>query len=77
MPSAFTWPGARELLIRPIDRTVYLVPPYVLDPALSALLAERVMATLDEVLPESSTMLIADLNQLLHEREAGARLDVA
>lgn len=38
---------ARELLIRPIGRTVYLMPPYVLDDALAAWLAQRVMATLD------------------------------
>jgi adenosylmethionine-8-amino-7-oxononanoate aminotransferase len=39
----------RELLIRPIGRTVYLLPPYVLDDALSRWLAERVIATLDAV----------------------------
>jgi len=38
-----------ELLIRPIGRTVYLLPPYVLDDALSQWLAERVIATLDAV----------------------------
>ena len=37
------------LLIRPIGRTVYLMPPYLLDDALSAWLAERVRATLDAV----------------------------
>jgi adenosylmethionine-8-amino-7-oxononanoate aminotransferase len=36
------------LLIRPIGRTVYLLPPYVLDDALSTWLAERVGATLDD-----------------------------
>ena len=40
----------RELMIRPIGRTVYLMPPYVLDDELSAWLAGRVMATLDDVL---------------------------
>ncbi|MDM0072365.1 adenosylmethionine--8-amino-7-oxononanoate transaminase [Variovorax sp. J31P207] len=40
---------ARELLIRPIGRTVYLMPPYVLDDELAAWLAQRVMATLDAV----------------------------
>ncbi|WP_298236299.1 adenosylmethionine--8-amino-7-oxononanoate transaminase [uncultured Azohydromonas sp.] len=40
----------RELLIRPIGRTVYLMPPYVLDEALSAWLAQRVQATLTDVL---------------------------
>ena len=38
---------ARELLIRPIGRTVYLMPPYVLDDELAPWLAQRVMATLD------------------------------
>lgn len=42
---------ARELLIRPIGRTVYLMPPYVLDEALVQFLAQAVRATLDEVLP--------------------------
>jgi adenosylmethionine-8-amino-7-oxononanoate aminotransferase len=37
-------------MIRPIGRTVYLMPPYVLDDELSAWLAGRVMATLDDVL---------------------------
>ncbi|MGH8629853.1 MAG: adenosylmethionine--8-amino-7-oxononanoate transaminase, partial [Burkholderiales bacterium] len=44
---------AHELLIRPIGRTVYLMPPYLLDDALSAWLAGRVMATLDDVLNQS------------------------
>jgi adenosylmethionine-8-amino-7-oxononanoate aminotransferase len=47
---------ARELLIRPIGRTVYLMPPYVLDDELSAWLAGQLLATLDDVLrqtPES------------------------
>ena len=43
-----------ELLIRPIGRTVYLMPPYVLDDALSAWLARQVKATLDEVLQENT-----------------------
>ncbi|HWI10000.1 MAG TPA: aminotransferase class III-fold pyridoxal phosphate-dependent enzyme, partial [Burkholderiaceae bacterium] len=38
-----------ELLIRPIGRTVYLLPPYVLDDALSYWLGERVLATLAAV----------------------------
>jgi adenosylmethionine-8-amino-7-oxononanoate aminotransferase len=42
----------RELLIRPIGRSVYLLPPYVLDAELSAWLAERLLATLDAVLNE-------------------------
>ncbi len=43
----------RELLIRPIGGTVYLMPPYVLDDELSPWLAGRVMATLDDVLNQS------------------------
>ena len=43
----------RELLIRPIGRTVYLMPPYVLDDALSHWLAERLLATLNDVLNQS------------------------
>jgi len=42
-----------ELLIRPIGRTVYLMPPYLLDQALSQWLAGRVAATLDDVLNQS------------------------
>ncbi|HSV61254.1 MAG TPA: adenosylmethionine--8-amino-7-oxononanoate transaminase [Variovorax sp.] len=38
-----------ELLIRPIGRTVYLMPPYVLDDELAAWLAQRVTQTLDAV----------------------------
>lgn len=44
----------RELLIRPIGRSVYLLPPYVLNEALSAWLAQQLCATLDDVLCESS-----------------------
>jgi adenosylmethionine-8-amino-7-oxononanoate aminotransferase len=46
---------AHELLIRPIGRTVYLLPPYVLDDALSRWLGERVIATLDAVTTASSS----------------------
>ncbi|MEW6560829.1 MAG: adenosylmethionine--8-amino-7-oxononanoate transaminase [Pseudomonadota bacterium] len=50
-PERFHLAGrARELLIRPIGRTVYLMPPYVLDAALSAWLARQLRATLDDVL---------------------------
>lgn len=42
---------AQELLIRPIGRSVYLMPPYVLDEALADWLAQRVRATLDAVVP--------------------------
>ena len=44
---------ARELLIRPIGRTVYLLPPYLLDDDLSPWLARQVMATLDDVLNQA------------------------
>jgi len=43
---------ARELLIRPIGCTVYLMPPYVLDASLSRWLAAQVRATLDDVLQQ-------------------------
>ena len=46
---------AQELLIRPIGRTVYLMPPYVLDDALSTWLATRVCTTLNTVLAEKSS----------------------
>lgn len=39
-----------ELLIRPIGRTVYLMPPYLLTDHHAAWLAERTAATLDHVL---------------------------
>lgn len=45
---------ARELLIRPIGRTVYLMPPYVLNASLSNWLAEQVRATLDDVLQQEN-----------------------
>lgn len=50
---------ARELLIRPIGRTVYLMPPYVLTPELSQWLAQALMATLNDVLnqtPENAAL---------------------
>jgi adenosylmethionine-8-amino-7-oxononanoate aminotransferase len=40
---------ARELLIRPIGHTVYVMPPYLLPPAQYAWLAEQTLATLDDV----------------------------
>lgn len=39
----------RELLIRPIGRTVYLMPPYVMDEAGAMWLGERVIETFEEV----------------------------
>jgi adenosylmethionine-8-amino-7-oxononanoate aminotransferase len=45
----------KELLIRPIGRTVYLMPPYLLDEALCRWLAQRVIATLDTVTTPSPT----------------------
>lgn len=44
----------RELLIRPIGSTVYLMPPYVLDRALCAFLAAAVTDTLNAVLSEAA-----------------------
>lgn len=41
---------ARELLIRPIGNSVYLLPPYVLDEPLSHWLADQLLSTLHEVL---------------------------
>ncbi len=46
---------ARELLIRPIGRTVYVMPPYLLDETLADWLAAQVRATLDDVLNQSVT----------------------
>lgn len=50
----------RELLIRPIGRTVYLMPPYLLDDSLSSWLAERLLATLDDVLGQTLNACDAD-----------------
>ncbi|MCX7277026.1 MAG: adenosylmethionine--8-amino-7-oxononanoate transaminase [Burkholderiales bacterium] len=53
-PERFHLAGrARELLIRPIGRTVYLLPPYLLNDTLSPWLARQVMATLDDVLNQT------------------------
>jgi len=41
---------AHELLIRPIGNTVYLMPPYLIDDATAAFLAEAVSKTLNDVL---------------------------
>jgi len=46
----FTAALDREILLRPIGNTVYLMPPYVLDEAESDLLASRTLSVLDEVL---------------------------
>jgi adenosylmethionine-8-amino-7-oxononanoate aminotransferase len=43
---------AHGLLIRPIGRTVYLMPPYVLDGELAQWLAQRTLATLDSTLKQ-------------------------
>ena len=42
----------RELLLRPIGTTVYLMPPYVLDADTQALLAARTLETFDATLAE-------------------------
>ncbi len=46
----FTAALRRGLLLRPIGRTVYLMPPYVLGEDEIRLLAERTLATFDEVM---------------------------
>jgi adenosylmethionine-8-amino-7-oxononanoate aminotransferase len=46
----FTAALQRGLLLRPIGRTVYLMPPYVLDDEEIALIAERTRATFEEVM---------------------------
>ena len=43
------------LLIRPIGRTVYLMPPYVIDAALADWLGQRLRATLDDVLQQGNS----------------------
>jgi len=48
---------ARELLIRPVGRSVYLMPPYLLDDALSAWLAQRLIVTLGDVTDAAHTAL--------------------
>ncbi|MBB2486948.1 adenosylmethionine--8-amino-7-oxononanoate transaminase [Mitsuaria sp. WAJ17] len=42
-----------ELLIRPIGRTVYLMPPYLIDAHVARWLAEAVRRTLADLFPES------------------------
>jgi adenosylmethionine-8-amino-7-oxononanoate aminotransferase len=51
---------AHELLIRPIGRTVYLMPPYLLDDSLSGWLAESLLATLNDVLNQPLNACDAD-----------------
>ncbi len=53
-PERFHLAGrAQELLIRPIGRTVYLLPPYLLDETVTPWLAERLFSTLHAVLRQS------------------------
>ena len=40
----------REILLRPLGTTLYFMPPYILDDAEAALLAERAVAALDAAL---------------------------
>jgi adenosylmethionine---8-amino-7-oxononanoate aminotransferase len=55
-PERFHLAGrTHELLIRPIGRTVYLMPPYVLDDELSPWLARALTATLNDVLNQTPT----------------------
>ncbi|WP_244847678.1 adenosylmethionine--8-amino-7-oxononanoate transaminase [Caballeronia sp. SL2Y3] len=44
----------RELLMRPIGKTVYMMPPYILSDDELALLAQRTLDTLDATLAESA-----------------------
>jgi adenosylmethionine-8-amino-7-oxononanoate aminotransferase len=46
----FTSAVENELLLRPIGRTVYLMPPYVLDDEETALLASRTRKVFEEVI---------------------------
>ncbi len=46
----FTTALEHELLLRPIGKTVYLMPPYILDDGEIALLAERTRAVFDKVM---------------------------
>ena len=46
----FSTAAANELLLRPIGRTVYLMPPYVLDDDEVAGLAARTIKTFDTVI---------------------------
>lgn len=45
---------SHALLIRPIGATVYLMPPYVIDPAWAQFLADAVSSTLNEVLQHAA-----------------------
>jgi adenosylmethionine-8-amino-7-oxononanoate aminotransferase len=54
---------ARELLIRPIGRTVYLMPPYLLDQALAEWLAQQVIVTLDDVLNQAPSPTSSDAHR--------------
>jgi adenosylmethionine-8-amino-7-oxononanoate aminotransferase len=45
---------AHELLIRPIGRTVYLMPPYLIDDATASFVANAVRQTLNDVLPHAA-----------------------
>jgi adenosylmethionine-8-amino-7-oxononanoate aminotransferase len=45
---------AHGLLIRPIGRTIYLMPPYVLDEELAQWLAQRTLATLTFTLKQDT-----------------------
>jgi adenosylmethionine-8-amino-7-oxononanoate aminotransferase len=50
----FTHALQRELLLRPISTTVYLMPPYILDDAELALLAARTHETFEATLAEAA-----------------------
>ncbi|MDC8771837.1 adenosylmethionine--8-amino-7-oxononanoate transaminase [Roseateles albus] len=50
---------SHQLLIRPIGNTVYLMPPYVIDAAAAAFLAQAVRLTLDEVLARPANKAVS------------------
>ncbi|SCU73692.1 hypothetical protein CNECB9_1300001 [Cupriavidus necator] len=45
----------RELLVRPIGNTLYVMPPYVFDAAQARWLGEQMLATLDDVTTDVTT----------------------
>ena len=50
--SVARYPLKRELLLRPIGTTVYVMPPYILDNEMQAFLATRTRETFDATVAE-------------------------
>ena len=46
-----------ELLIRPIGRTIYLLPPYLITPELAQWLAQQLRACIDDVLDTAPSLI--------------------